>query len=163
MARYIRAQRDKYRSTAQPLSQAQTARLSAYFDVSLLAGLRICSLDHGRIETPEFYAWLRTIGVSGLPDPAFVDAITFVDTVVAHRAVTDGLLFHELVHVEQYRQLGVDAFAESYVRGFLRSGAYALIPLECNAFELGERFENAGEPPFSVARAVAEWVERRRF
>ncbi len=35
-----------------------------------------------------------------------------------------GFLFHELVHVEQYRQLGVPRFSELYVRGFLSGGRY---------------------------------------
>ena len=37
---------------------------------------------------------------------------------------TDGLLFHELVHVQQYRQLGIPRFSEFYVRGFLSGGGY---------------------------------------
>jgi hypothetical protein len=47
---------------------------------------------------------------------------------------TDGLLFHELVHVEQYRQLGIPRFAELYVRTFLSGGGYDGIPLEINAY-----------------------------
>jgi hypothetical protein len=39
-----------------------------------------------------------------------------------------GLLFHELVHVEQYRQLGIPRFAELYVRGFLSGGGYGYKP-----------------------------------
>jgi len=45
----------------------------------------------------------------------------------------DGLLFHELVHVEQHRQLGIPRFADLYVRGFLSGGSYEAIPLEVNA------------------------------
>jgi hypothetical protein len=40
--------------------------------------------------------------------------------VVSHQPFNHGLLFHELVHVEQYRQLGIQQFANLYVRGFLR-------------------------------------------
>lgn len=39
----------------------------------------------------------------------------------------NGLLFHELVHVEQYRQLGIPRFAELYVCGFLNGGTYEAI------------------------------------
>ncbi|MGC1905174.1 MAG: hypothetical protein WA715_15240 [Candidatus Acidiferrum sp.] len=40
--------------------------------------------------------------------PAFqqMTAITFNDVVVSHEAFSNGLLFHELVHVEQYRRWG---------------------------------------------------------
>jgi hypothetical protein len=47
---------------------------------------------------------------------------------------SDGLLFHEPVHVEQYRQLGIPRFSEFYVRGFLNGGSYEAIPLEVNAY-----------------------------
>ncbi len=45
-----------------------------------------------------------------LPDQFAMAAITFCDVVVSHSPFSDGLLFHELVHVEQYRQLGVQGF-----------------------------------------------------
>src|SRR5690349_24230460 len=53
-----------------------------------------------------------------------------------------GVLFHEVVHAEQYRQLGLGRFAELYVRGFLSGGGYDGIPLEVNAYTLGTRFED---------------------
>ena len=62
-------------------------------------------------------------------------AITFCDVVVSHEPFSDGLLFHELVHVEQYRQLGVPRFSELYV-GFLNGGGYEEISLEVNAYTL---------------------------
>ena len=69
-------------------------------------------------------------------------AITFCDVVVSHQAFSDGLLFHQLVHVEQYRQLGIPRFSELYVRGFLNGGSYEAIQLEVNAYTLGGRFES---------------------
>ena len=44
---------------------------------------------------------------AALPDFAHMTAITFVDTVLSHETFTDRLLFHELVHVVQYKQLGM--------------------------------------------------------
>lgn len=88
-----------------------------------------------------------------LPDQTSMAAITFSDVVVSHHAFTDGLLFHELVHVEQYRQLGIPRFAELYVRGFLTGGGYDGIPLEVNAYSLGARFEANPQQKFSVGDA----------
>jgi hypothetical protein len=73
------------------------------------------------------------------------------------------LLFHELVHVEQYRQLGVPRFAELYVSGFLSSGSYEAIPLEVNAYALGARYENDSAQHFSVADEVSTWIAEGRF
>jgi len=90
-------------------------------------------------------------------------AVTLSDKVVSHVDFTDGLLFHEFVHVEQYRQLGVPRFAELYVRGFLNGGSYDAIPLEVNAYALGGRYENDPTQHFSVAEEVAAWIAEGRF
>ena len=91
------------------------------------------------------------------------EAVTFADCVVAHVSFTPSLLFHEPVHVEQYRQLGVPRFAELYVKGFLSGGGYMGIPLERNAYALGDLYERDSTQPFSVAEDVAAWVEQGRF
>ena len=71
---------------------------------------------------PDFYPTLRSLSLTNLPDQSAMAAITFCDVIVSHEAFSDGLLFHELVHVEQYRQLGIPHFAQLYVRGFLKGG-----------------------------------------
>jgi hypothetical protein len=76
--------------------------------------------------------------------------------------MTASLLFHELVHVVQYRLLGVSAFANLYVRGFLRGGSDHDIPLECCAFELEHRFVT-GNTAFSVEAEVGAWIDGQRF
>ena len=81
-------------------------------------------------------------------------AITFVDTVVSHEAVTGRLLFHKLVHVVQYEKLGLPEFAAKYVRGFLNGGSYDAIPLEMNAYQLDEKLR-APMNLFSVAAGVS--------
>ena len=63
-------------------------------------------------------------------------AITFGDVVVSHGPLAALVLFHELVHVEQYRQIGIERFSELYVRGFLSGGGYDGTPLEANAYDL---------------------------
>jgi hypothetical protein len=62
--------------------------------------------------------------------------------------------FHELAHVEQYRQLGIPQFSELYVRGFLNGGSYEAIPLEVNAHTLEGRFEANHHQRFSVEGEV---------
>jgi hypothetical protein len=76
---------------------------------------------------------------------------------------SNGVLFHELVHVEQYRQLGIPRFAELYVRGFLSGGSYEAIPLEVNAYSLGGQFESHPHQLFSVPDEVGKWVTAGKF
>ena len=90
-------------------------------------------------------------------------AVTFNDVIVSHESFSDGLLFHECVHAEQYRQLGVPRFAALYVQGFLTGGGYEGIPLEINAYVLGERFESSPQIPFSVEAEVSAWIQQGKF
>ena len=75
----------------------------------------------------------------------------------------DGLLFHELVHVEQHRQLGIPRFADLYVRGFLSGGSYEAIPLEVNAYTLEEHFRSNARRGFSVQAEVERWLAEGRL
>jgi hypothetical protein len=86
-------------------------------------------------------------------------AITFCDVVVSHEPFSNGL--HELVHVEQYRQLGSPRFSDLYVRGFLNGGKYDAIPLEVNAYALGGRFEQNPSNRFSVEDEVRSWIAEK--
>jgi len=103
------------------------------------------------------------MGFADLPDFAMMNAVTFSDVVVSRERFTHGLLFHELVHVEQYRQLGIERFAGLYLRGFLSGGGYDGIPLEKNAYQLGDRFESNPNTLFSVHDEVAAWIRDGRF
>ena len=85
--------------------------------------------------------------------------VTFVDVVVSHEEFSDDLLFHELVHVAQYAQLGSKEFSLRYVNGFIKSRSYEGIPLEEQARELEARFSGDPKQPFSVADEVRKWLE----
>ena len=98
---------------------------------------------------------LRSLGFKNLPDQSGMAAITFSDVVVSHEPFSPGLLFHELVHLEQYRQFGINRFADLYVRGFLNGGSYDKIPLEANAYNLEGRFVRNPRQIFEVAQEVA--------
>jgi hypothetical protein len=86
--------------------------------------------------------------------------ITYLDTIVVPGRPGDPVplstLFHELVHVEQARQLGPRAFVERYVRGWWENGRrYGAIPLERDAYALERRFRAERGTPFDVAAEVA--------
>lgn len=163
VADYITGQRAHFFSRSTNLSSAQKATMAGFFRTDLLETTQIVTLEKERVGNPEFYAMLSGAGFSNLPDFARMAAVTFKDLVVSHVPFSDGLRFHELVHVEQYRQLGVPRFAELYVRGFLNGGGYDGIPLEINAYALGARFEAHPDQLFSVETEVASWIHEGRF
>jgi len=137
--------------------------MTGFFPSQVLDAARVVVLHASRIENPPFYPLLAGMGFSHLLDISQMAATTFCDVLVSHVPFTEGLLFHELVHVEQYRQLGIPRFSELYVRGFLSGGGYDGIPLEMNAYALGRQFEGSPRQHFSVADDVAKWVQEGRF
>jgi len=163
VAQYIAGQREKFSPQAAPLTAAQRAAMAGFFQPQVLDAAGVLVLHGTRVGNPPFYPLLAGMGLSGLPGFPRMAAITFCDVVVSHVPFTEGLLFHELVHVEQYRQLGIPRFAELYVLGFLSGGGCDGIPLEANAYALGRRFEANPRQQFSVAEEVATWVQEDRF
>jgi hypothetical protein len=163
VAKYITSQRARYAAGSIPLTHSQKEALIGFFSDALLDEARAVLLDGERVAEPEFYPALRGIGFENLPDIQNMAAITFSDVIVFHVPVTLGLLFHELVHVEQYRQLGIPRFADLYIRGFLAGGGYFEIPLERCAYALGDHYENQPTAQFSVSEAIARDIAEKRF
>jgi hypothetical protein len=161
VAGYISAQRRKYAPRAVLLSAQQRMPLEPFFTREVLDNVRVLVLEGELVQNPEFYPMLRGLGFRNLPDQSGMGAITFCDVVVSHEPFSAGLLFHELVHVEQYRQLGIPRFSELYVRGFLNGGSYEAISLEMNAYTLEGRFEKNSALQFSVADEVTHKIVQR--
>src|ERR1700723_4519595 len=163
VTQYISTQREKYSPRAVPLSAQQKAAMNGWFSPQVLDGTRLLVLQGERVANPDFYPMLRSLGFDNLPDQSTMGAITFSDIVVSHQQFSSGLLFHELVHVEQYRQLGIPRFSELYVRGFLNGGSYEAIPLEVNAYTLEGQFEANHHQRFSVEDEVRKCHAEERL
>ncbi len=146
---------------SQPLSASAQEGVQGYFSDIDLDRVRIVVADPLSIGEPPFAGLVRRLGFV-FPSVKLTAAITFDYLIACREPMNHSLLFHELVHVVQYRLLGVDAFAKHYVNGFLVGGSYHEIPLECCAFELEGRFM-AGKDVFDVEAEVAAWMEANRF
>jgi len=159
VAQYIRAQRAHYYSRAVPLTFSEL--WSRFFSQVDLQRIRVVQPGQERIPNPPFYTELEQIGFTGLPNFTTMGAITFDDVVVFHEPLTPQLIFHEMVHIVQYRLLGIDDFARLYVRGYLHGG-YNGTPLEVCAYELDGRFI-MGSVGFDVEAEVRSWIVNGRF
>jgi hypothetical protein len=160
---YVSTGRAKYAPQAVPLSDAQRAAMSPFFSSGVLDSARVCVLRGTRVPNPSMYSMAKMIGIRNLPDFADMAAITFVDVIVAHQDFTDALLFHELVHVVQYAQMGVKEFSVRYVNGFIQGGSYEEIPLEKQAYELETRFSQNATQVFSVDDEVRQRREAEKI
>lgn len=159
VADYIRSQRARYYPVTAPLSFSDI--WSRFFSPGDLARVRVALLGRERVPNPPFYAELEKLRFTGLPNFTTMAAITFDDVAVFHDALTPQLIFHEMVHMVQYRLLGIDEFARLYVRGYLHAG-YEGTPLEICAYQLDGRFI-MGSVGFDVEAEVRSWIESGRF
>ncbi len=153
---WIRFQRDALRPLGVTLEPELKNFYSAYFELETLDDVVIC--DRPRIENPPFYRDLAQQGISVLLDFTQMSGITFNDTIVIAQGHSGphvpALLFHECVHVVQYRKLGIDRFVEQYINGWAENNYdYYSIPLEREAYDLQKRFSRGDH--FSVEATVA--------
>lgn len=134
VALFIEEQQRTSAPASRSLSDLERTSLVVHFPKDILETARLARVKH--LQNPPFYAELERMGFQNLPQFRQMAAVTFVDVIVAQNEFTASLLFHELVHVVQYKELGLQKFAELYVRGFLETGEYLSIPLERVAYHL---------------------------
>jgi hypothetical protein len=161
VARYILRQRDRLEPHGLPLPKEIIARLHPYFEDLDLGRARIVIADPLPIPNPPFSTVVHCLGFD-FPSAALTAAITFDHVIATREPMGPALLFHELVHLVQYRLLGVPLFARQYVQGFLAGGSYHRIPLEDCAFDLERRFVTESRP-FRVEAEVLGWMDRFRL
>lgn len=160
VAAYIAEQRDAFLSKGHAITEEHRKILELFFPASALCEVRIA---RGRAAEPSFYVQLRALGIRNAPPFSDMAGITFQDVVVHVEPLTLPLLFHEMVHAVQYKHLGLQGFAEAYVRGFLTGGSYEEIPLEKQAYELESRFCADAAAIFSVDEDVKDRIGSKRL
>ena len=153
---YITEQREAFGKRAQPISAEYAQQLQTFFPSDLVSTVMVV---RGRAPEPGFYTLARMMGIRNVPSFSDMAGITFQDVVVHVEPLSLQLLFHELVHAVQYKQLGIDGFAARYVRGFLSGGSYEEIPLEKQAYELEARFMANPSASFSVEDDVKQRIQ----
>jgi hypothetical protein len=152
--RWVGDQRNHYRPLGRALSEKEWTSLAPFYSANILETVVVRNVR--AIENPDFY---RTLSASGQQIPldfSEMDGITFIDTIAVVEQQTREwgtwlpLLFHECVHVCQYKLLGVDEFLKQYVGGWAAHGFdYYSIPLETQAYQLQSVFEK-NQQIFSV-------------
>jgi len=160
VAEYIAEQRAAFRDRARPIAFEDAEQLRLFFPADVLASVRVV---RGRASEPEFYSQLRVMGIRNAPAFSDMAGVTFQDIVVHVEPLTRSLLFHELVHAVQYKHLGLEGFADRYVRGFLSGGSYEEIPLEKQAYTLEGKFRSNTSAPFSVEAEVERLIRLKQL
>lgn len=155
---WIESQRAQHRVHADPLPDTTLAALSGFFEKGTLDRTRIRHVPS--IENPPFYKEFEEAGEAFPLDFTVWAAITFGDVILVNGEQVPGppshsVVFHEMVHVVQYDELGIHEFARRYVTPFVQSRFnYMSIPLESVAFDLQGRFEERSGDPFSAEEEI---------
>ena len=155
---WIESQRAQHRVHADPLPDTTLAALSGFFEKGTLDRTRIRHVPS--IENPPFYKEFEEAGEAFPLDFTVWAAITFGDVILVNGEQLPGppshsVVFHEMVHVVQYDELGIHEFARRYVTPFVQSRFnYMSIPLESVAFDLQGRFEERSGNPFSAEEEI---------
>ena len=159
VADYINAQRQRFSAGALSLTRSQRSKVGSFFLPQVLDAARVLMLYGESIENPPYYPFLAEMGFPSLPDFSGMYVITFRDVVVTRMQLADSSLFIELVHAEQYRQLGVLRFWQLYLSEFFSRPSIATA-LQSHAYYLESKFSRNPEQRFSVADEVADWVTK---
>lgn len=145
--RWVRHRRAMYRDAATPVAGIDAEVLARYFSAPVMACVRVATVE--RIEDPAVYGLMRALGIRVPMELSTVAGMAFGDTVVmaggeADEARRRSTLFHEMVHVVQYRRLGMREFCRQYVRGWTEGGYFGLA-LEVEAYAMQKRFDRGEE------------------
>jgi hypothetical protein len=159
----LRAYRERYWPLARPLSRPQVDMLAPFFSASLLERIRIAELHGARVPLPEFYAQIRALGFDNLPQISHMESLSFLDVIVFNETFSHRGLFHALVHTVQVEVLGLERYAELWVRAFLKTNAHFTVPLEVQAFSLASKFLPPVREWFSVEDEVRQWAAANRY
>jgi len=160
---HLRTQREHYLPRARPLSGREMEKLSPYFSASWLERIRIVELHGERVPMPDFYAQARAMGIENLPQISHLESITFLDVIVFNESFTERGLFHGLVHTVQIEVLGLEHYAELWVRSFLKTKTHYTVPLEVQAFSLVSKFMRPVPERVSVEDEVRQWAAAGRY
>jgi len=159
----LQTQREHYLPLALPLSHPRLDMLSPYFSPSLLKQIRMAELHGARVPAFDFYAQARALGFDNLPEISHMESLTFLDVIVFNEKYSDRGLFHGLVHATQIQVLGLERYAELWIRSFLKTRAHFTVPLEVQAFSLTSKFLLPGSERCSVEDDVRQWAAAGRY
>jgi len=161
-SQYLQEQREHYAPVAGPLPPSQKASMWPYFSAALLDRIKFIELQGARVKVPKFFDDVRALGFEP-PPISHMDSLTFLDVIVFNQYISERALLHALVHAVQIQILGVNRYADLWVRSFAKTRTHFTVPLEVQAFSLASKFSRAATERFSVEQEVLRWMSEDRY
>jgi hypothetical protein len=162
---WMQQQRDKYYPLGEPLPEPEKRKLRPFFPGASLDRLRIkhVALTGETIPYPPFYERVRAGGARVVPDAAHMTAMPFIDVALFNREPTLRTIFHTLVHVTQFRMVGLEKVMSGYFQALNESGLWMVVPYEEQAYRMDARYTKDPFDIFSVDEEIREWLRSGRF
>lgn len=161
---WVNHRKFEYRPGSRYLSENEKVALAGFFSEELLEQVRVAEV--GCIKAPWVCRAAAKVRVARSVWPELLAGLALDDLIVVRQEGTKEtpmpLLFHELVHVVQYRVLGVRGFTRTYIREWAKAGFdYLSLPMEMDAFEMQARYQERPEDRFKVEEVVRARLDRR--
>ncbi len=149
---WIRFTLAAHEKNARSMASAGFVRLPLYFSHELIASTKYVAVN--RPPMPP----LSALGLKRFAafEQGDYDGATYLDTffVKTSQVANEGLCFHELIHVVQWRVLGPERFLAAYADG-LETFGYRNSPLELMAYDAEAAFAQSTQI-FDAEKLVAE-------
>lgn len=163
MVRFLGEQQERFRPLSLPVGDDHRLAMLPFFSATLLEKVRLVKLDPQRLPQPLFLSEPQTLSITNLRELTHMSSFTFDDVVLFHGQIAVRNLFHALVHAVQFEVLGLEQYAELFVRGFFRTRSHVNVPLEVHACMLEFAFAEGPAQPFSVEEKVRIWANQGRY
>ena len=162
---WMQEQRERFLACSQALDEEQKRKLQPFFSDQILNRLRVvdASKTGQKIPYPPFYEHVRAGGARVVPDAAHMTAIPFMDVAVFNRQPTLRTLFHTLVHIVQFQEVGIGKFVRGYFETLNETGLWMIVPFEEQAYQLDARYTRNANDMFSVEDEVRDWARKGKF
>ncbi len=154
--------RERLRPQSVSIAEADKEYLAAYFRETTIDHVTY-AVDEEMPNPPAFEAMAREGGAMPLNLSANANGIPFIDTILISRRSSEHdawrrqCLFHEMVHIVQFDQLGLDRWAELYVSGSAAFGyRYMKNPMELDCQVLEHQYYANG-----ILISVEEFIRSR--
>src|SRR3989338_2489182 len=148
--KWIEVTLNHYASKAKPIDEFNFKNLPLYYSDQLLRSAKVVVVD--QVPVPP----LTSFGLaefSGFEKGDYA-GITFKDTyfVNSKEVFSESLHFHELIHIVQWKHLGVEKFLIAYALGLLKYD-YQNSPFEVMAYKHQANFDSKAVP-YNVEKVV---------
>jgi hypothetical protein len=155
--RWIDALHAQHYPQSRAAGESGFSRLGALLPEGVLRAARFAVVETVPFPPVASYGLPEFQAMAAMP----MAGITFRDMYFVHPSyATEGVHLHELIHVVQWRTLGVRPFLLTYALGIIQHG-YEGSPLEAIAFAYQARFEQS-LPIADVLEAVTQHAEQTR-